>query len=114
MFEREQLRSKLLEARTQEIKLRSTRIIEKESKIEKFEEPLPGYMSLNPETAEDYLEIITNDAQFRDVINTFNHIVEKVEKQRQKIQDRKKNRKKTVDVLNLNRRNRIKRIGSIT
>lgn len=83
MFEREQLRCKLLEGRVEEIKLRyrlTVAEIERRSTLaaQRTEEEV-----LDPDNPEEFLRIITSDLQFRDVLNSFQDQVLKVEKKRQ-------------------------------
>lgn len=79
MFEREQLRCKLLEGRVEEIKLRrKTEVQAKESAmIEPIVDP-----DLNPDNPDEFLQIITIDTVFRDVLNNFQETVKQVIKKR--------------------------------
>lgn len=83
MFEREQLRAKLLEGRVEEIKLRRRSVAEVQSQ----EHILPAAPStntdLNPDNPDEYMQIINTDLQFRDTLNSFNETVIQVIKKRQ-------------------------------
>lgn len=83
MFEREQLRAKLLEGRVEEIKLRRRSITKKEPEIEKMPSTTEVDRVWNPYGADEYLQIISADTEFREAVNTFNEIVRDVIKKRQ-------------------------------
>uniref|UniRef100_A0A1A9ZYV6 WD_REPEATS_REGION domain-containing protein n=1 Tax=Glossina pallidipes TaxID=7398 RepID=A0A1A9ZYV6_GLOPL len=80
MFEREQLRCKLLDGRVEEIKLkRKTEAVDgKKSTFVKRDEDI-----INPDDPEEFLRIITRDTEFKEVLNTFQDQVYKVDKKRQ-------------------------------
>uniref|UniRef100_A0A1A9WYS9 Dynein intermediate chain 3, ciliary n=1 Tax=Glossina brevipalpis TaxID=37001 RepID=A0A1A9WYS9_9MUSC len=81
MFEREQLRCKLLEGRVEEIKLkRKTDAPDEDKKLAytKKDEDI-----INPDDPEEFLRIITKDTEFKEVLNTFQDQVYKVDKKRQ-------------------------------
>lgn len=79
MFEREQLRCKLLDGRVEEIKLkRKTEAVDEKKAYVKRDEDI-----INPDDPEEFLRIITRDTEFKDVLNTFQDQVYKVDKKRQ-------------------------------
>lgn len=81
MFEREQLRSKLLEGRVEEMKLKQrTQRAESEAPIPEQKEPEED---LDPDNPEEFLRIIAADDEFREALNNFKDHVIKVVKKRQ-------------------------------
>lgn len=87
MFEREQLRCKLLEGRVEEIKLK-TRLTaaELERKTLLEEQAKPSEEPLDPDNPDEFLRIISSDLEFKDVLNQFQDLIIKVEKKRQERQ----------------------------
>lgn len=87
MFEREQLRCKLLEGRVEEMKLKgraTTGEVEDNTVIEN--PPLNTATLLDPDNPDEFMSIISSDLEFRDVYNNFQDLVIKVEKKRQERQ----------------------------
>ncbi|XP_065360581.1 dynein intermediate chain 3, ciliary [Calliphora vicina] len=86
MFEREQLRCKLLEGRVEEMKLKRRTTAELERKTLSETQPRPVEEPLDPDNAEEFLRIISADLEFREGLNNFQDHVIKVEKKRQERQ----------------------------
>ncbi|XP_013101170.2 dynein intermediate chain 3, ciliary [Stomoxys calcitrans] len=83
MFDREQLRCKLLDRRVEILKLKH-RVIEDELEINTFHEEQPTIQAtLDPNYPDDYIQIITADIEFRNVLNNFHDQVFKVNRKRQ-------------------------------
>ena len=81
MFEREQLRSKLLEGRVEEMKLKQrTQQAESEAPPPEVIQPEED---LDPDNPEEFLRIIASDDEFREALNNFKDYVIKVVKKRQ-------------------------------
>ncbi|KNC20624.1 hypothetical protein FF38_06905 [Lucilia cuprina] len=84
MFEREQLRCKLLEGRVEEMKLKKrTTEAELERKTLQESQRQPPDETLDPDNPEEFLRIISSDIEFREGLNNFQDLVIKVEKKRQ-------------------------------
>ncbi|XP_073837272.1 dynein intermediate chain 3, ciliary-like [Musca autumnalis] len=86
MFEREQLRCKLLEGRVEEIKLKhrlTAADLERKTLLEAQQQQLIPE-PLDPDNPDEFLRIITSDEEFRDVLNSFQDHVLKVDRKRQK------------------------------
>ncbi|KAM7355559.1 dynein intermediate chain 3, ciliary-like [Cochliomyia hominivorax] len=81
MFEREQLRCKLLEGRVEEMKLKAT-VLENEALVEQ-EKSAPPEKPLDPNNPEEFLQIISSDFEFKEVLNHFHDLIIKVDKKRQ-------------------------------
>ncbi|XP_011295440.2 dynein intermediate chain 3, ciliary [Musca domestica] len=87
MFEREQLRCKLLEGRVEEIKLKhrlTAADLERKTLIEAQEKEKIAPEPLDPDNPDEFLRIITSDEEFRDIFNSFQDHVLKTDKKRQK------------------------------
>jgi len=79
MFEREQQRSKLLEARIEEMKLKEKTKLEQEEQ-RKLDEAQKGLQpELDPENPEEFLQIIENDESFAEVLAKFHTVIADVE-----------------------------------
>lgn len=81
MFEREQLRAKLLEGRVEEIKLRRKTLAEKQTTGSQIMKPEID-PNLDPDNPDDFLQIITLDPEFRDILNSFRETVKQTIKKR--------------------------------
>lgn len=86
MFEREITRSKLLEARVDEIKLRRrTQILEEEERKSKMEveevEVVPD-LELDPDNPDQFIKMIESDEQFRLALSNFHDTLEAVDRKR--------------------------------
>lgn len=84
MFEREQLRCKLLEGRVEEIKLRRRTAAEAQAMSSIAPEPIVD-PDLNPDDPDDFMQIISTDTEFRDVLNNFQETVKQVIKKRMEL-----------------------------
>ncbi|TDG41972.1 hypothetical protein AWZ03_011618 [Drosophila navojoa] len=88
MFEREITRSKLLEARVDEIKLRRRTLImeeeERQSKAAIVEEapPVVPDLELDPDNPDQFIKMIESDEQFRLALATFHETLEAVDRKR--------------------------------
>lgn len=85
MFEREQLRCKLLDGRVEEIKLkhRATAAAESERTTLLMQQPNTEDETLDIDNLDEFMRIITSDEEFRDIHNSFQDQVVKVGKKRQ-------------------------------
>lgn len=83
MFEREQLRAKLLEGRVEEIKLRRRTLAEAVPVAAPVSTPGELVANLNPDNPDDYLRIINIDKEFREALHNFQDFVKQVIKKRQ-------------------------------
>ncbi|XP_075160545.1 dynein intermediate chain 3, ciliary [Haematobia irritans] len=83
MFEREQLRCKLLDGRVEEIKLkqRITLAENETAVIEDRQQHIQELVDIND--SDEFLRIISSDVEFRDIFNNFQDLTLKVEKKRQ-------------------------------
>ncbi|XP_061390070.1 dynein intermediate chain 3, ciliary-like [Musca vetustissima] len=84
MFEREQLRCKLLEGRVEEIKLRhrlTAADLERKTLLEMQQQTTME--PLDPDNPDEFLRLITSDEEFRNVLNSFQDYVLKVDRKRQ-------------------------------
>ncbi|XP_017872066.1 PREDICTED: dynein intermediate chain 3, ciliary [Drosophila arizonae] len=89
MFEREITRSKLLEARVDEIKLRRRTLImeeeERQSKAAAIVEEAPPVvpdLELDPDNPDQFIKMIESDEQFRVALATFHETLEAVDRKR--------------------------------
>lgn len=85
MFEREQLRCKLLEGRVEEIKLKRRTIAEVVPMNTTLSTIINLVSQLNPDNADDYLQLISIDQEFREALKNFQETVKQVIKKRQAI-----------------------------
>lgn len=85
MFEREQLRCKLLEGRVEEIKLRRKTVGETQPRTSGTAQQVVIDPDLNPDNPDDFLQIISTDTEFRDVLNNFQETVKQVIKKRMEL-----------------------------
>lgn len=84
MFEREQLRCKLLEGRVEEIKLKHrATAAETERTTLLLQQPNTEDEALDLDNLDEFMRIITSDEEFRDIHNSFQDQVVKVGKKRQ-------------------------------
>lgn len=85
MFEREQLRCKLLEGRVEEVKLKRRAIVDELEKTNLLEdkEINTKELPLDPDNTDEFLRITSSDVEFREVLNHFQDHVFKIEKKRQ-------------------------------
>lgn len=84
MFEREQLRCKLLEARVDEMKLKKQMKLEQLEQLES--EPQPPQEPLDASDPDEFLRIISSDTEFQEAFSTFQNQITKWEKKRQERQ----------------------------
>lgn len=88
MFEREITRSKLLEARVDEIKLRRRTLImeeeERQSKAALVEDapPVVPDLELDPDNPDQFIKMIESDEQFRLALASFHETLEAVDRKR--------------------------------
>ncbi|XP_064538768.1 dynein intermediate chain 3, ciliary [Drosophila montana] len=86
MFEREITRSKLLEARVDEIKLRRRTLImeeeERQSKAEVEDVEVVPDLELDPDNPDQFIKMIESDEQFRLALATFHETLEAVDRKR--------------------------------
>lgn len=87
MFEREITRSKLLEARVDEIKLRRRTLLmeeeERQSKVAAIEEvAVVPDLELDPDNPDQFIKMIESDEQFRLALATFHETLESVDRKR--------------------------------
>ncbi|XP_017064428.1 dynein intermediate chain 3, ciliary [Drosophila eugracilis] len=84
MFEREIVRSKLLEARYDEVKLkRKTLLMAEEDRARQQQEMAP-VLELDPDDPDQFVMMIEGDDQFRTAISDFQDIILSVERKRSK------------------------------
>ncbi|XP_011188541.2 dynein intermediate chain 3, ciliary [Zeugodacus cucurbitae] len=85
LFERELFRSKLLEGRVEEVKLkRKTSLLEAETKQREAE--LDLIAELDPDDPDQFLQIIENDHEFKDMLKMFKDSTFNIDKKRQERQ----------------------------
>ncbi|XP_011201240.2 dynein intermediate chain 3, ciliary [Bactrocera dorsalis] len=85
LFERELFRSKLLEGRVEEVKLkRKTSLLEAETKQREAE--LDLIAELDPDDPDQFLQIIENDTEFKDMLKIFKDSTFNIDKKRQERQ----------------------------
>uniref|UniRef100_A0A0K8VPH4 Dynein intermediate chain 3, ciliary n=1 Tax=Bactrocera latifrons TaxID=174628 RepID=A0A0K8VPH4_BACLA len=85
LFERELFRSKLLEGRVEEVKLkRKTSLLEADTKQREAELDLMA--ELDPDDPDQFLQIIENDTEFKDMLKIFKDSTFNIDKKRQERQ----------------------------
>ncbi|BFG01910.1 dynein intermediate chain 3 ciliary [Drosophila madeirensis] len=85
MFESEILRSKLLEARVEEMKLkRRTQLLAEQERARKGGTESDVVLELDPDNPEDFLQLIDDDEQFRAAIADFQELLLNAERKRSK------------------------------
>ncbi|XP_017056277.1 dynein intermediate chain 3, ciliary [Drosophila ficusphila] len=86
MFEREIVRSKLLEARYDEVKLKRKTQLKLEEDRLRQEQELAPILELDPDNPDQFVMMIEGDEQFRTAISDFHDTILAVEKKRSKRQ----------------------------
>ncbi|XP_017113417.1 dynein intermediate chain 3, ciliary [Drosophila elegans] len=86
MFEREIVRSKLLEARYDEVKLKRKTLLQAEEDRLRMEQEMSAIVELDPDNPDEFVMMIEGDEEFRTAISEFQDIILSVEKKRSKRQ----------------------------
>ncbi|XP_054735169.1 dynein intermediate chain 3, ciliary [Anastrepha obliqua] len=86
LFERELLRSKLLEGRVEEIKLKRKTSMYEAEQAKLREAELELLEQLDPEDPDQFLQIIENDTEFKDMLKMFRDGIFDIDKKRQERQ----------------------------
>jgi len=86
MFEREIVRSKLLEARYDEVRLkRKTLLLAEEDRLRQ-EQAIAPVLELDPDNPDQFVTMIEGDEEFRTAISEFHDLILSVERKRSKRQ----------------------------
>ncbi|XP_016985117.1 dynein intermediate chain 3, ciliary [Drosophila rhopaloa] len=86
MFEREIVRSKLLEARYDEVRLKRKTLLQAEEDRVRQEQELGPVLELDPDNPDQFVLMIEGDDQFRTAISEFQDMILSVERKRSKRQ----------------------------
>ncbi|KAH8304680.1 hypothetical protein KR018_004683, partial [Drosophila ironensis] len=86
MFEREISRSKILEARVEEMKLKRRTLLQAEEDRLRREQEVPPKYELDPENPDQFVMMIEGDEQFRTAISMFQDMLLAVERKRSRRQ----------------------------
>ncbi|KAH8367825.1 hypothetical protein KR084_003263 [Drosophila pseudotakahashii] len=86
MFEREIVRSKLLEARYDEVRLKRKTLLLAEEDRERQEQTMAPALELDPDNPDQFVLMIEGDEEFRTAISEFQDMILSVERKRSKRQ----------------------------
>lgn len=86
MFEREISRSKILEARVEEMKLKRRTMLQAEEDRIRREQEVKTALELDPDNPDQFVMMIEGDEQFRTAISDFQDTILAVERKRSKRQ----------------------------